>query len=138
MYKDRLIQAHPKPQRLDGIKLYTIAINARPVNLAIFSLELERLKALHQRDWQHTAAFAIFHQGQSMAYLVLAYWGNDNELFTTVSVLTDNGWLVDAQQYSFYLWDMQVMWFERNSYIAHMYGEQPADIVAYRNDTYQA
>ena len=69
-------------------------------------------------DWKNTPAFVIFHKGNTMNYLVLSWWGNDNELFTSVSVeVSDNNWLTDSKQFSFCLYDMEVMWQERNIYI---------------------
>ncbi len=62
---------------------------------------------------------------RSLLYLVLAWWGNDNELFVRVAVRESGTWLVGSDRYSFCLWDMEVMWFERQCYIDSMYSGSP-------------
>lgn len=75
------------------------------------------MKANISIDWSTTPSFAIFHQGKSLAYLVLAWWQNDNEMFTRVAVHKDGTWIIDAQQYSFCLYDLEIFWQERNIFI---------------------
>lgn len=89
------------------------------------------MKADRDISWQHTPAFVIFHQGAGYQYLVLVWWGNDNELFTSVSVLEDECWIEDATKFSFCLYDMEVMWRERNIYITTIDCETPS-LNAYR------
>jgi hypothetical protein len=62
---------------------------------------------------------------------VLAWWGNDNELFTSVSARSTQGWVEDPRRYSFCLWDLEVFWFERNRYVELVYRAAP-DLDAYR------
>lgn len=64
--------------------------------------------------------FIIAHEGQGMSYLVVCWWGNDNELFVDVLVHVDGQWM-SSDQYSFCLYDMEVLWFERNTYVQTMY-----------------
>ena len=64
--------------------------------------------------------FIICHEGRSIGYLVLCVWGNDNELFTDVRVWLNGVWTVSSD-YSFCLYDMEVMWFERNAFIETLY-----------------
>ena len=115
----------------DGIKLYTISAHSRTVDEAPFVVELHRVKKHLQVNWRTTPAFAIFHEGSTASYLVLAWWENGNELFTRVSVQEEDGWVADPDKYSFCLWDMEVMWFERAAFIRHMYCGSP-DIESYR------
>lgn len=118
----------PDPQQ---IKLYAISASGEPVDPQPFLARLAALKAERALDWENLPAFAIFHHGASMLYLVLCWWGNDNELFHSVSVLTDQGWVEDPQRYSFCLYDLEVIWFERQAFIQHMYHTHP-DLAAYR------
>jgi len=67
----------------------------------------------------------------SCQYLVLAWWGNENELFTSVSAKTESGWVEDASRYSFCLWDLEVFWHERNYFIEHIYCANP-NLQSYR------
>ncbi|WP_223671038.1 hypothetical protein [Kangiella shandongensis] len=121
MFKPRLIQTDKDWLDADGIKLYTISAANLPVNRSDYLGQLKVLKLKKDFDWARTAAFAIFHDGASAKYLVLVAWGNDNELFTTVSVRKSEHWFEDPEAYSFCLWDMEVMWAERNIYIETMY-----------------
>jgi hypothetical protein len=77
--------------------------------------------------------FAIMHDGASCEYLIVGWWQNDNELFVSVSVKEPNAWIEDMTKYSFCLWDMDVIWHERNSFIRHLYSGTK-DLDAYRND----
>jgi len=62
---------------------------------------------------------------------VLAWCANDNELFTSVSARFSGGWIEDPRRYSFWLWDLEVFWFERNRYVELVYRAAP-DLDAYR------
>jgi hypothetical protein len=115
----------------DGIKLYEISAHSRRVDVVEYSDELRRLKAEIGVPWANTPAFAILHEGASAKYLTLAWWGNGNELFVRVSVQEGSTWIVDPGKYSFCLWDMEVMWHERQAYIQNIYCENP-DLSAYR------
>ena len=84
-FKPRLI-ASAAAVDPDGVKLYTVSAHWRAVDEAPFLAELEHLKKSNALNWQTTPAFAIFTDGQTAEYLVLAWWGNDNELFTRVAV----------------------------------------------------
>ena len=115
----------------DGAKVYTIAVDDSPVDHAWFSGRLVEIKLSRKVTWSTTPHFAIFHRGMSHLYLVLAWWGNDNELFTSVSVATAAGWLEQPDQYSFCLYDLEVFWAEREAYIDAMCRPCP-DIGRYR------
>lgn len=120
MYRSRKIQSDISWRDSDGVKIYTISTDQGEVLKPIFNQQLKQVKASLSLNWPQTASFAIFHEGESMKYLVLAWWGNDNELFTSVSVYLDQQWIIDASRYSFCLYDMEVMWKERHFYIETM------------------
>lgn len=91
------------------------------------------MKRASSVDWPATPGFAILHQGATLSYLVLCWWGNDNELFVRVAVLEEGRWVIDKDRFSFRIWDMEIMWLERKSYIRCMYsGAQ--DLTVYRAD----
>lgn len=131
MFFPRLICAARTLSDEDGLKLYTVSARGGPVDESQFDAELRRLKSLSALDWADTPAFAILHDGESALYLVLAWWANGNELFTRVSVRTPAGWQVDPNRYSFCLWDLEIMWFERTAFITHLYSGEP-NLAAYR------
>jgi hypothetical protein len=116
----------------DGLKLYTISAKAEPVDHGPY---LERLTDIKRQKKISSSipAFAIFHDGATMQYLVVGWWMNENELFISVSVREEAGWVEAPDKYSFCIWDLEIIWHERNSFIRHMYSGNP-NIEAYRKD----
>lgn len=136
MFKPRRTESSPGWLDEDGIKIYTVSADNSAVNQGKYLPRLAEVKNLKAVDWPVTPAFTIFHEGASVPYLVLAWWGNDNELFTSVSALLDSAWVEDPARFSFCLWDLEVMWFERNAFVKHVYCERP-DLGAYRAARFQ-
>jgi hypothetical protein len=89
-----------------GIKIYTISASNNLVNQSKYLSRLKEIKASRNINWINTPAFVIFHDGVGCDYLVLVWWANDNELFTSVSVKTEGEWLEDANKYLFCLYDL--------------------------------
>ena len=84
--------------------------------------ELPSPPATHARPG---AGFVIFHQGATGDYVVLCWWDNQNELPTRVFVRDGTGggegqiqWRPARLHESFCVWDLAIMWFEREAYIA--------------------
>jgi len=133
VYAPRKISALVGLGDAEGVKLYGISASGAPIDAAAFWPQFQAMKAARNIAWTHTPAFAIFHQGEELAYLVLCWWGNGNELFVRVAVQENAVWVVDSDRYSFCLWDLEVMWHERQSYIRWLYSGRP-DLPAYRRD----
>lgn len=131
MYQPRKIETHSDWLDDDGLKIYCISYRGEPVDQAPFLAELDALKRCRDIEWSATPGFVIFHEGASARYLVVVYWGNDNEIFPLVSVETERGWVQAPDQYSFCLWDLEVMWQERQLYIEHCYSGHK-NVMAYR------
>ncbi len=132
MYRTRLTKPFTERDP-DGVKIYTISADGSEVDADLFRPRLEEVKAQRELDWSATPSFAIFHRGSSALYLVVAWWRNQNELFTSVSVREGDTWIEDPEKYSFCLWDLEVFWHERNSFVTHMYSGIP-DLDGYRQD----
>jgi hypothetical protein len=126
MFRPRKIESHSSWSDPDGIKVYTISARNQPVSQAAYLSRLAEVKKLKAVAWSSTPAFALFHDGATAAYLVLAWWGNDNELFTSVSVTTDSGWIEDSSRFSFCLWDLEIFWHERNYFVECIYCSRPS------------
>lgn len=126
MFKPRNIES--KIDWLDdtGVKIYTISVLNEVVEQSKYLSRLRDLKLARNIDWLNTAAFAIFHDGANCDYLVLVWWANDNELFTSVSVKKNGVWVEDSDKYSYCLYDLEIMWGERNIYIRTMDGAFPS------------
>ncbi len=61
--------------------------------------------------------FAILHQAQGDDYLILAWWDRQNELPTRVFLRTAEGWRPAGGGESFCVWDLRVIWWEREAYV---------------------
>ena len=116
-----------------GFKLYTISATGASVDCGLYGPRLQAV--IEDRGWNgaEEPGFALFHDGATMPYLVVARWGNGNELFTSVSVFVDGQWREDPRRYSFCVWDMEVFAHERSSFLLHIYKPEP-DLEAYRAD----
>ncbi|MFZ2394478.1 hypothetical protein [Rhodoferax sp.] len=132
-FEPRKTESHRNWTDPDGIKIYTISAKGQTVDQSQYLPRLSAIKQAKGISWASTPAFVIFHDGAGARYLVLGWWGNDNELFTSVSVQTPSGWVEDPSLYSFCLYDLEVIWHERNSFIQFYYCQNPS-IEAYRQD----
>lgn len=131
MFEKRQIRTQNNWSDTDGCKIYTVSVSNKPVAQKAYKNQLIEIKKSRKRDWTNTPSFAIFHDGLIHQYLVFVWWGNDNEMFVSVSVKQDSVWLEDRNLYSFCLWDLEIMWAERNFFIETMYSGFP-DINAYK------
>jgi len=126
MFKSRSIEGEIDWLDETGIKIYTISACNSLVDKSKYLPRLNEIKASRNIDWINTPAFVIFHDGSGCDYLVLVWWENENELFTSVSVKDDGEWVEDANKYSFCLYDLEVFWVERNIYIQTIDCEFPS------------
>jgi hypothetical protein len=133
MYKPRIISSLPRASDQDGLKLYTISTSGAVVHTERYRERLAFIKKQKHLD-SSLPGFAIMHDGATCEYLIVGWWQNDNELFLSVSVKEPAAWLEDMTKYSFCLWDLEVIWHERNSFIRHLYSGTK-DLEAYRKDT---
>ncbi|MFG0258272.1 MAG: isochorismatase [Phycisphaerales bacterium JB043] len=80
--------------------------------------------------------FVIVHLGSGWDYLVGCWWDNENEL--CVRVLSrergEERWAVARENQSFCVWDMEVMWHERNAYVEHVLTDTRGDVEGYMRD----
>jgi hypothetical protein len=83
--------------------------------------ELPRPTAAQHRPG---VGFAILHQGRCWHYLVLAWWDNENELPQRIWVRERDDpnarWRRAEANQSICVWDLQVIWFEREQYVKHV------------------
>jgi len=121
-----------RPIRFEGVrgvagwrlKLYSITYGPEPVDWPCYEdgLELAR-EALPQPPIQADrpgVGFVIAHQGRGGHYLVLNWWANENEYFNRVFVRPragDQPWRQASGGESACVWDLQVIWFEREAYV---------------------
>src|SRR5436853_7245463 len=100
MFKPRLTLPVTNHRDPDALKLYTISASGKPVDHGNYSERLAQVKRLRKIS-ATTPAFAIFHDGATLQYLVVGWWKNGNELFVSVSVREEAGWIEEPDRYSF-------------------------------------
>lgn len=111
------------------LKLYAIAAEGKRVDPERFGADGDAppmtslIDALPPPDFDKGTpgvGFAILHEGTSARYLVGGWWINQNELASRVWVdLGDGaGWIQAHELFSFCVWDLEVIWHERNAYVA--------------------
>jgi hypothetical protein len=123
----------PRPIRFHGLrsvdgwrlKRYSIAYGADPIDWSAFEPAMTLADAALPRpavtDARPGVGFVIAHQGRTALYCVLAWWDNENELPARVFVrgLADGAaWRAARGSESFCVWDLQVIGFEREAYVA--------------------
>jgi hypothetical protein len=104
------------------LKVYAISYGDEPFSRdrfaggwALASKELPQPGVAAQRPG---VGFAILHQGKTGDYLILCWWDRENELPTQVFVKDTDGWRPARAGESFCVWDLRVIWWEREAYIA--------------------
>jgi hypothetical protein len=61
--------------------------------------------------------FAILHQGRTGDYFILGWWDRENELPVRIFLRDETGWRSGRESESFCVWDLQVIWSEREAYV---------------------
>lgn len=120
------------------LKLYGIAYGPEPVDWQSFAPGLEMAEAALPspavtRD-RPGLGFLIAHQGQTGNYVVLGWWDRENELPTRVFVSPDGrpgSWRSNREDESFCVWDLEIMWAEREAYVATVLSPAGSDPNAY-------
>ncbi len=134
----------PRPARFHGLrhregwrlKLYSIVHDGAPAELAAFEegigLAVRALPLPAATEERPGAGFVIAHRGRTAFYVVLAWWDRENELPLRVWIRAADGgeaWRPAEGGESFCAWDLQVLWFEREAYVATVLAEGGADPV---------
>lgn len=137
-YEPRAIRFHGVHET-DGwrLKRYSITYGPDALDWRAF----EPATALAERTLPRPAVtsqrpglgFVIAHRGRTALYCVLAWWDNENELPVRVFVRElDEGaaWRAARGAESFCVWDLQVIGFEREAYVATVLAGSRSDVAA--------
>ncbi len=125
-YEQRPIRFHGL-REVDGwrLKQYSITYGNAPIDWVAFEPAMAMVEALLPHPavtaQRPGVGFLIAHQGRTALYTVLAWWDNENELPIRVFVrsLERGGeWRAARGAESFCVWDIQVIAFEREAYVA--------------------
>lgn len=123
----------PRPRRCLGLrdlggwtlKHYEISIDGQWPDEAGFGTAIALAEAaLPQppRDGGRIGVgFLVLHRGRGCDYLVLAWWDRENELPTRIFLREHGGggeWRAARGNESFCVWDLEVIGFERDAYVA--------------------
>jgi hypothetical protein len=108
------------------IKLYSVLYGSGPLDLGSFESGLRLAEsALPQpaiTNGRPGLGFLIAHQGRTGDYVILAWWDNENELPLRVFVRRsrDDHWRAAEGSESVCVWDLEILWKEREAYVKTM------------------
>ena len=123
----------PRPTRAAGllehggwrIKRYAITLGEEQLGWASFepgvALAIGALPAPARAPGRPGVGFLVAHRGRGGDYVVLGWWDRENELPTRVYVheqAPGERWRAARGGESFCVWDLEVMAFERDAYVA--------------------
>ena len=127
----------PRPIRFAGvhtqagwrIKTYRITYGPAPFDEHRFApgaaLALAALPAPAVTPERAGVGFLIAHQGRGTDYLVLGWWDRENELPLRIWLgdrPAEAAWRPARGAESFCVWDLQVLWHEREAYVGTVRG----------------
>lgn len=106
------------------LKVYTIIYGGAAIDWPVYEEVLHSAVASLPQPavapGRPGVGFAIAHQGRGMHYLVLNWWGNENEYFNRVFVREfgdGNNWRAAGGGEAACVWDLEIVWFERQAYV---------------------
>jgi hypothetical protein len=109
------------------LKVYTIAYGAMPIDWDAFEPAMAMVDSALPRPavaaGRQGVGFVIAHQGRTALYCVLGWWDNENELPLRVFVRaleSGSEWRTARGPESVCVWDLQIIGFERDAYVATM------------------
>jgi len=75
--------------------------------------------------------FAILHQGRTGDYAILGWWDRENELPLRVFVRDSSSWRPAEGGESVCVWDLHVIWAEREAYVGTVLSGRAGGVEAY-------
>lgn len=103
------------------LKIYSIRTDDAPFDRVRFRAGWDQALAVLPQpavaDGRPGVGFAILHQGRTGDYLILSWWDRENELPTRVYLRDAGGWRPAIGGESFCVWDLRVLWWEREAYV---------------------
>jgi hypothetical protein len=117
------------------LKVYSIRVGDVPFDRDRFDEGVRRAKeTLPQPPMalgRPGVGFVLLHQGGTGDYVVLCRWDRENELPTSVHINDSTGWRLAAGGESFCVWDLRVLWWEREAYVGTVLAGRPDGVEAY-------
>jgi hypothetical protein len=115
------------------VKLYSISHDGSPLRWNEFQEGFRMARALLPQPpstpGRPGIAFAIAHHGKTADYAVLAWWDRENELPIRVFVRPPSAgarWRPARESESVCVWDLEIIWEEREAYVETMLAKNGA------------
>lgn len=133
----------PRPTEFQGVlrhgdwrlRHWTIRYGDGPLAVERFTggrgLALASLPAPALTNARPGVGVLIEHQGNGADYVVLAWWDRENELPIRVFIRDGEAWRVARGSESVCVWDLEVLWREREAYVQHVLGPNGPNVDAY-------
>ena len=110
------------------LKTYAVVFGNAPVDPARFELGFALASGGIARGPRPArAGISILHQGRTGDYLVLGWWDHENELPIRVFVRGDAGWRPAQNGEGACVWDLAVVWHEREAYVKTVLAGKPVE-----------
>jgi hypothetical protein len=117
------------------IKVYAIRYGEGPFETARFDegckLAKSALPMPAVASGRPGVGFVILHQGRGADYVILCWWDRENELPTRIFVREPEGWRAAKEGESFCVWDLHVIWAEREAYVRTVLAGRADGVEAY-------
>ena len=120
------------------LKLYSILYGPGSIDWDAFAPGLALADAALPQPAITTAragvGFLIAHRGRTGNYTVLGWWDRENELPLRVFVSPDGqpqSWRPSAASESICVWDLEILWAEREAYVATVLSPRGGDVEGY-------
>lgn len=117
------------------LKRYSIVFGDEPHDAGRFDglmpLALAELPSPAIAEGRPGVGFAILHRGRTADYVVLGWWDRENEVPIRVFVSDTRGPHAASGGEGMCVWDLRVVWWEREAYVRTMLADRPADVEAY-------
>lgn len=133
-----------RPTFFDGVvehegwrlKHYTVLYHGRQKDPEQFAkgeaLALASLPSPPVTEHRPGVGILIHHHGKGMDYVVLCWWDRENEFPIRLWVDEGEGWREGKQPESICVWDLSIIWAEREAYVTHVLEKANApDITSY-------
>ncbi len=113
------------------LKVYAVACQDRAFDRLRFEPAIpqlsQRLPLPSSEAGCPGVGFLILHQGLTADYAVLAWWDQQNELPIHVLVNDSTGWRAANAHESICVFDLEILWFERNLWVTTALAGIPLD-----------
>ncbi|HEX9728888.1 MAG TPA: hypothetical protein VGA37_10320 [Gemmatimonadales bacterium] len=139
-YRERPARFH-EVREIDGwrLKVYSIVAGADAVDWNdyrdVWDMGAALLPRPARTDQRHGLGFCIAHSNVTagLRYFVVCWWDNANELPIRVFVRGrgETLWRAARASESVCVWDLEVIWFERNAYVETVLTGTEPDWAAY-------